>query len=157
MNDKFPSKRVMLRIAARLKNPRYEGDPPELLREFVESDIRQAGLGALAMRHRLDRRGAVRRMKEFDAIAGKIIYRLEVLEPARQERGQARWASYGDFSDDEARSALTVDVVTIPARLSRLWLDADPRQIADDFYRAFLADQLMEARRMQRAERGQRP
>ncbi len=122
---------------------RYPDMNPLLAVECYLSDRREAGLGALDERKRMDsrRRSPVRNTKTRDLLDGRLHYSRRIDIPARDE-----WPLFdGDYLPGAGSVTDTVTITRIPARHAHMACYAEaPRTQVD---REVLAALLRELRR----------
>lgn len=136
-------KRRMLRLQAKLRDPRWRSEDSRLLMDIVISDeIRTAGAGALKDWGRGTGR-TVRNTKEYEAFTDIVRYKLRRVTPARDEIVPPAMESY----TESGAASYAFEVVHHARRCDERWLDTTHRMLSTDEGRAFVARQLLAARR----------
>jgi hypothetical protein len=126
-------------MRAKMNDRRNRGVPPQILRFEVESDIRQAGLGALHDRHG---RGYVYRSKDVVRESSGRFVRYTI---GCDGHYRIKATALVDFSQITDLTSMTIDHEMIPP--GERCVNASFRTLETDAGRAEVARLLMRARR----------
>lgn len=116
MSNRFPEKRILLRLIARRRDRGFRDEEMFLSMLVIEDQIRAAGAGALAKRDPWKNQGVYRR-KDVDYMDGGYRYILGVNHEARREIDRESFASsLEDFDwSSTSQTMAAVRTVIIPA------------------------------------------